>query len=252
MYKLDEVCIGFNGGKDCTAILHLYVAFIKQFFPDNTKKITGLYLKNANPFPEAQDFIKNCELNYNLDMIVIPASIKEGLENLKETNPNIKAVIMGTRRHDPYSSQLKSFTMTDVSWPSYMRVFPILDWSYAEVWEFLRTFNLPYCKLYDDGYTSLGDPKNTQKNKSLLLDDGRYSPAYLLQEEALEREGRNKWKKKTLYDELSNNTNDVWVIQKVLSERVFKIGDMSVVYLNGRKFGGFDEIKKINGKYKCN
>uniref|UniRef100_A0A7M5XGI3 FAD synthase n=2 Tax=Clytia hemisphaerica TaxID=252671 RepID=A0A7M5XGI3_9CNID len=192
MYSLDEICIGFNGGKDCTAVLHLYVAFIKKFYPDNTKRITGLYLKNANPFKEAQDFIKNCEANYNIDMIVIPASIKEGLENLKESHPKIKAVIMGTRRHDPYSSQLKSFTMTDVSWPSYMRVFPILDWSYAEVWDFLRTFDLPYCRLYDEGYTSLGDPKNTLKNQSLLLKDGRYSPAYMLQEESLEREGRNK------------------------------------------------------------
>lgn len=192
MYSLDEICIGFNGGKDCTAVLHLYVAFVKKYFPDNTKSITGLYLKNANPFEEAQEFIKNCEANYNLRMIVISASIKEGLENLKETHPNIKAVIMGTKRHDPYSSQLKCFTMTDASWPSYMRVFPILDWSYGEVWDFLRTFELPYCQLYDEGYTSLGDPKNTLKNKSLLLSDGRYSPAYMLPEDKLEREGREK------------------------------------------------------------
>lgn len=192
MYTLDEVCIGFNGGKDCTAILHLFVAFMKKMFPDNTKRLLGLYLKHSNPFEEAHIFIKDCEVNYNLEMIVIPGSIKDGLTKLKISHPQIKAVIMGTRRHDPYSSSLRAFTVTDEGWPSYMRVLPILDWSYCEVWELLRTFRLPYCNLYNDGYTSLGSTTNTTKNPALLLPDGRYSPAYALKNEFAERTGRDK------------------------------------------------------------
>jgi phosphoadenosine phosphosulfate reductase len=33
---------------------------------------------------------------------------------------------------------------------------PIVDWADAEVWEFIREYNVPYCKLYDEGYKRLG------------------------------------------------------------------------------------------------
>lgn len=33
---------------------------------------------------------------------------------------------------------------------------PIIDWSTEEVWEFIKEYKVPYCKLYDEGYTRLG------------------------------------------------------------------------------------------------
>ena len=33
---------------------------------------------------------------------------------------------------------------------------PIIDWSDEDVWEFIHRYNLPYCCLYDQGYTRLG------------------------------------------------------------------------------------------------
>ena len=33
---------------------------------------------------------------------------------------------------------------------------PIIDWSDADVWEFIRTNNIPYCSLYDEGFKRLG------------------------------------------------------------------------------------------------
>jgi phosphoadenosine phosphosulfate reductase len=35
-------------------------------------------------------------------------------------------------------------------------VCPIVFWSDAQVWEFIRAYDVPYCSLYDEGFTRLG------------------------------------------------------------------------------------------------
>jgi len=33
---------------------------------------------------------------------------------------------------------------------------PILKWTFSDVWRFIRQNNLPYCQLYDEGFTRIG------------------------------------------------------------------------------------------------
>lgn len=81
--------------------------------------------------------------------------------------------------------------MCDKDWPPLMRINPILDWSYCDIWDFLRVLAVPYCSLYERGYTSIGNPKNTLPNPALKIPgQEKYHPAYKLQEERLERQGR--------------------------------------------------------------
>lgn len=35
-------------------------------------------------------------------------------------------------------------------------VHPIIDWSTEEVWEFIRTYKIAYCSLYDEGFKRIG------------------------------------------------------------------------------------------------
>ena len=65
-----------------------------------------------------------------------------------------------------------------------------MDWSYHDVWSLLLLARLPYCPLYDRGYSSLGFSSNTEPNAALRREDGSYAPAHLLPDARLERAGR--------------------------------------------------------------
>ena len=84
---------------------------------------------------------------------------------------------------------------TDEDWPRLFRVCPLLDWRYSDIWRLIRSLSIPYCVLYDRGYTSLGDASKTRPNPALLVGEGRYRPAYELKDEHLERSSRQEQSK---------------------------------------------------------
>lgn len=58
---------------------------------------------------------------------------------------------------------------------------PIIDWEEDDVWEFIKTYNVPYCTLYDKGYKRLGCigcPMSANK-KNELEAYPKYKQAYI-------------------------------------------------------------------------
>ncbi|XP_046611852.1 FAD synthase-like isoform X1 [Neodiprion virginianus] len=184
----DAIFVNFNGGKDCTAVLYLLATVVKL---RGAPPPVCLYVSD-DPFPEVDEFVDNAVNFYGLEILKMKGSIREALQLFLDSHKNLKTGIMGMRRGDPGADKLDFFSPTDNGWPSMVRVNPILDWTYKQVWDFLIKHNVSYCSLYDQGYTSIGARATTKPNP-LLRDPNnptQYLPAYTLTNDSLERHGR--------------------------------------------------------------
>ncbi|OWR44285.1 molybdopterin-binding protein [Danaus plexippus plexippus] len=195
LFQLEEVFLCFNGGKDCTVLLDLTISVLKTKFKTNdvAKDLKVVYIQTKGPFIEIEEFVKEIELYYGIEIVVMGGELKTTLQRILESDKRIRAGLMGTRRTDPHSEKLVFMQKTDPNWPQMMRVSPLLNWNYHQIWNYILQRKVPYCKLYDRGYTSIGSIYNTLPNKSLAFtDDGRtmYHPAWMLADAGLERAGR--------------------------------------------------------------
>ncbi|KAJ2081386.1 3'-phosphoadenosine 5'-phosphosulfate sulfotransferase [Coemansia sp. RSA 988] len=192
-YGPSHLALSFNGGKDCTALMHMVRAALHRFESNNTthdSSLVTLCVLYKRQFHEIDDFVERSVTRYSLELVRKEGPMRQGLQSFKDNYPHIHAIFVGTRRDDPYSSSLGFFSPTDNDWPRFMRVNPILDWSFDDIWEYIHTADVHYCCLYEQGYTSLGDVDSTVRNPALLK-DGEYQPAWSLTNGRLERSGRS-------------------------------------------------------------
>lgn len=210
-YKLSELSLSYNGGKDCLVLLVLFLAGLHPYSShvqndDDTQKqdisnlvIPSIYALPPDSFPAVEDFVVTSAEAYHLAITKYTTepphtTLRSSFEDYLARHPGIRAIFVGTRRTDPHGAQLTHFDRTDSGWPDFMRIHPVIDWHYAEIWAFIRHLGLEYCSLYDMGYTSLGGTSDTHPNPRLQVEqsggDGCYLPAYELTEDFEERLGR--------------------------------------------------------------
>ncbi|TGZ84202.1 adenine nucleotide alpha hydrolases-like protein [Ascodesmis nigricans] len=212
-YTLDQLSLSYNGGKDCLVLLILLLSALHRVSATshNTSssasrvtltpftRIPSVYVMSSSPFREVDEFVDLSVDEYHLSLYRYSAPIKEAFRRYLEDQPQVKAVFVGTRRTDPHGEFLTHFDKTDHGWPEFMRVHPVIDWHYQEVWGFLRELEIPYCPLYDKGYTSLGGTTDTHPNPVLAEHSNggesgevHFRPAYELIEDEQERLGRDR------------------------------------------------------------
>ncbi|CAK7200374.1 3'-phosphoadenosine 5'-phosphosulfate sulfotransferase [Sporothrix eucalyptigena] len=238
-YSLDQISLSYNGGKDCLVLLILILACLPvcneratgaeaQAQSDSSKESSSfssptatpsssetttprpfqaIYIVPPDPFPEVDDFVDQSTADYHLDLARYPMAMRAALDAYLADRPAVRAIFMGTRRTDPHGEFLTHFTPTDPGWPQFMRIHPVIDWHYAEIWAFIRHFDIPFCSLYNRGFTSLGGTTDTRPNpvlaktKASKTDDDdtsgastptSFRPAYELMDDDEERLGRGK------------------------------------------------------------
>lgn len=141
-------------------------------------------------------FMRDFATRFQLNVTELRTGFKEGLSALvngsgSRTGTPLKAMFTGTRRDDPNGRNQTVFCPTDASWPPLMRVNPILDLGYHDIWTLIRVYNLPYCAMYDRGFTSIGTTDDTTPNESLWSHLTRsYLPPWRLERVESERLGR--------------------------------------------------------------
>ena len=177
-----KIVVAFNGGKDCLVVLHLVAAECAR---RGLSLPPVVYFERTDDFPEVTRFMNETAAELRFTVRVLPGGYKPGMEVLRAEG--VEASVMGQRKADPYAPPTE-FAPTTAGWPAMMRVNPILGMSYDAVWGFLRQGGFKYCRLYDEGYTSLGPVSETKPNPELIRH--KQSAFELKGGDAAERAGR--------------------------------------------------------------
>lgn len=179
MFPNDKVVVAWTGGKDSTVLLHLVRSTFNKRVP-----FPVMFNDSKMEFEEIYKFINMLSKQWGLNLIIIP-HLKEDLEEFKKTKSQkrkkelsrimkinainyfvkkhgVKAFMAGIR-WDEHTSRSKEIYFSKR--PDHTRIHPILHFTEDDIWNYIRTYNVPYVKLYDQGYRSLGEKPFTQKAK---------------------------------------------------------------------------------------
>jgi len=179
------LALSFNGGKDACAVMHLVRHACEFHRTHKFSHVQPIWFKNpTDEFPELIEFVQQQAKQYfthpgglrSMDgkplsrlwtlHIASEKDFIHGIGKIQRQVP-LRCIVMGTRRTDPGCGKLSSLTASTGNYPPFLRFNPILDWSYRDVWDFILGCELPYCTLYDEGYTSLGTVNDTIRNPAL-------------------------------------------------------------------------------------
>lgn len=151
LYKPEGLAFSFNGGKDSVVALHLLRAALHKR-GQRMSDVLHFYFVRKDEFPEIEDFVRASDQLYEMKMQYMTGDFKGDIQRLVDTTP-VRGIVLGTRKGDPNADDQDKFCPSSHNWPAFMRINPIINWTYDQVWSFLRLGNLPYSPLYDQGYT---------------------------------------------------------------------------------------------------
>ena len=185
----DKIGVAFTGGKDSSVLLDLTRRAFLGKIP--FKVIT---IDTSAEFPEIKEFINKLKESWGFELLAYSnaealkqkypiAEDKADCCNTLKTIPlkqsikdlHLKAVFTGIRK-DENEARSNEVYFSKRKDPYHFRVHPILHFTEADIWRYIKLNNLPYCKLYEQGYRSIDCAVCTQKtaiDKSAAERSGR-------------------------------------------------------------------------------
>lgn len=195
--------ICYNGGKDALVCLDLVYRHMNSL-RSSPLPINALNIREEDSFPELNNFVMESTRRYALNLLTIrsrrhnrnektvSAKSPEIFRAVLFANPCIRSLISGLRIQD-YAGRMHlcDCLETTSSWPRFERICPIVEWNYRQVWQYIKKRKLAYCKLYDQGYTSIGSKSSTRVNPGLQIGELQFKSPWELGDIDAERNGRD-------------------------------------------------------------
>ena len=129
---------------DCMdAMRERYGVQIEVFFPEATGVEKMVRENGLNLFYNSVELRKLC------------CGIRK-VEPLNRALKNLDAWMTGLRREQAVTRVDVRKVELDKDHGDIVKVNPLVDWSYDDVWEYIRKNNLPYNRLHKQGYPSIG------------------------------------------------------------------------------------------------
>jgi thioredoxin-dependent adenylylsulfate APS reductase len=126
---------------------------IEVYFPDATQVESIVRRHGTNLFYRSvQSRLLCCEARK-----VLP---------LQRVLNTLDAWVTGLRRDQSSTRATVSKIELDVDHGGLIKVNPLADWTEEQVWNYIRTNNVPYHPFYDHGYTSIGCAPCTRPTKA--------------------------------------------------------------------------------------
>lgn len=178
-FNPEKVVVAWTGGKDSTVLLHL----IRTCFGGSVP-FPVMFNDSTLEFDEIYEFVGKLSKDWNLNLVIVKHDDRELEEFTKMTDGErrkelarlmkihaldsfqkkhgIQAYIAGIR-WDEHAARSKESYFSPRN--GHTRVHPILHFREQDIWEYIKAFNVPYVRLYDEGYRSLGEKPFTAKAK---------------------------------------------------------------------------------------
>ncbi len=77
-------------------------------------------------------------------------------EEYKEGGGSGRLVLTGIRAAESIRRGKRRMVETCMRDPSKRFIHPLIDWTELQVWSYIRSNNIPYCDLYDQGFNRIG------------------------------------------------------------------------------------------------